>query len=53
MSGVKVGEHGLVGSIGVASKNVEPFHVVAGVPAKPVKVKPIAPEELRKALEKP
>jgi acetyltransferase-like isoleucine patch superfamily enzyme len=53
MSGVKVGEHGMVGSIGVASKNVEPFHVVAGVPAKPVKVKPIAPEELRKALEKP
>lgn len=53
MSGVKVGEHGLVGSIGVASKNVEPFHVVAGVPAKPVKVKPIAPEELRRALEKP
>jgi acetyltransferase-like isoleucine patch superfamily enzyme len=41
-----------VGSIGVASKNVEPYHVVAGVPAKPVKVKPIAPEELRKAYEK-
>jgi acetyltransferase-like isoleucine patch superfamily enzyme len=52
LSGVKVGEHGLVGSIGVASKNVEPYHVVAGVPAKPVKVKPIAPEELRKAYEK-
>ncbi|MBS1850816.1 MAG: acyltransferase [Acidobacteria bacterium] len=52
LSGVKVGEHGLVGSMGVASKNVEPFHVVVGVPAKPVKVKPIAPEELRKSLEK-
>ena len=52
LSGVKVGEHGLVGSMGVASKNVEPFHVVAGVPAKPVKVKPIAPEELQKSLEK-
>jgi len=51
MSGVKVGEHGLVGSSGVAVKNVEPFHVVVGVPAKPVKVKPIAPEELRNALE--
>jgi acetyltransferase-like isoleucine patch superfamily enzyme len=49
---VKVGEHGLVGSMGVASRNVEPFHVVAGVPAKPVKVKPIAPEELQKSLEK-
>lgn len=52
LSGVKVGEHGLVGSMGVASKNVEPYHVVAGVPAKPVKVKPIAPEELQKSLEK-
>ena len=52
MSGVKVGEHGLVGSSGVAVKNVEPFHIVVGVPAKPVKVKPIAPEELRNALEK-
>src|SRR5256885_6447896 len=40
MSGVRVGEHGLVGSSGVAVKNVEPFHIVVGVPAKPVKVKP-------------
>jgi len=52
MSGVKVGEHGMVGSIGVAAKNVEPYHIVAGVPAKPVKIKPIAPEELQKAFEK-
>jgi acetyltransferase-like isoleucine patch superfamily enzyme len=52
LSGVHVAEHGLVGSMGVASKNVEPYHVVAGIPAKPVKVKPIAPEELRKAYEK-
>ena len=53
MSGVRVGEHGLVGSVGVASKNVEPFHIVGGIPAKPIKVKPIAPEELRKSFEKP
>ena len=52
LSGVKVGEHGLVGSMGVASKNVEPFHIVGGIPAKPIKVKPIAPEELRRAFEK-
>lgn len=43
LSGVKVGEHGLVGSMGVASKDVEPYHIVAGVPAKTVKVKPNAP----------
>jgi acetyltransferase-like isoleucine patch superfamily enzyme len=52
LSGVKVGEHGIVGSVGVASKNVEPFHIVGGIPAKTIKVKPIAPEELRKAFEK-
>src|SRR3989442_981621 len=52
LSGVKVGEHGMLGSMGVASKNVDPFTVVAGIPAKPVKVKTIAPEELRKAMQK-
>ena len=52
LSGVKVGEHGMVGSMGVAAKDVEPFHVVAGIPAKPVKVKPIAPEELQSKFEK-
>jgi acetyltransferase-like isoleucine patch superfamily enzyme len=52
LSGVKVGEHGMLGSMGVASKNIDPFTVAAGIPAKPVKVKTIAPEELRKAVEK-
>jgi acetyltransferase-like isoleucine patch superfamily enzyme len=52
LSGVQVGEHGMVGSMGVAAKNVEPFHVVAGVPAKPIKVKPIAPQELKEQFEK-
>jgi acetyltransferase-like isoleucine patch superfamily enzyme len=42
-----VGEHGIVGSMGVASKNVEPYHIVAGIPAKPVKVKTIAPPHLQ------
>jgi acetyltransferase-like isoleucine patch superfamily enzyme len=52
MSGVKIGEHGMVGSMGVASKNVEPFNVVAGIPAKPIKVKPIAPQEVKEGFEK-
>ena len=52
LSGVKVGEHGMLGSMGVASKDVDPFTVAAGIPAKPVKVKTIAPEEVRKAIEK-
>ncbi len=47
LSGVNVGEHGMVGSMGVAPKNVEPFHIVAGIPAKTVKVKTIAPPEMQ------
>ena len=44
MSGVKVGEHGMVGAMGVASKDVEPYHIVGGIPAKTIKVKTIAPQ---------
>ncbi|HWR35929.1 MAG TPA: acyltransferase [Clostridia bacterium] len=46
LSGVRVGEHGLVGSMGVASKNVEDFHIVGGIPAKTLKVKSIADSEI-------
>ena len=45
LSGVTVGEHGIVGSMGVATKDVPPYNVVAGIPAKTVKVKTIAPEK--------
>ncbi len=44
LSGVRVGEHGMVGSGGVASKDVDPYTIVAGIPAKPIKVKSIAPQ---------
>jgi acetyltransferase-like isoleucine patch superfamily enzyme len=49
LSGARVHEHGLVGSMGVASKEVPPYNIVAGIPAKTVKVKSIAPQELRRA----
>jgi|SRR5579864_4610008 len=52
MSGVKVGEHGMVGAMGVATKDVEPFHIKGGIPAKTIKVKSIAPEAVRKAAQK-
>src|SRR5438477_3192618 len=52
MSGVKVGEHGMVGSMGVATKDVPPYHIKGGIPAKTIKVKSIAPEAVRKAAEK-
>jgi acetyltransferase-like isoleucine patch superfamily enzyme len=44
MSGVRVHEHGLLGSMGVATKDIDPFTISVGVPAKPVKVKSIAPQ---------
>lgn len=44
LSGVTVGEHGMVGSMGVVPKRVEPYHIVVGIPAHTVKVKSIAPE---------
>jgi acetyltransferase-like isoleucine patch superfamily enzyme len=47
LSGVRVAEHGLVGSTAVVSKDVPPYHVVGGIPAKTIKVKTIAPETLR------
>jgi acetyltransferase-like isoleucine patch superfamily enzyme len=43
LSGVRVGEHGLVGSMGVATKDVPDYNIVVGIPAKTVKVKTIAP----------
>src|SRR5262245_25417428 len=44
MSGVRVHEHGLLGSLGVATKDIPPFTIAAGIPAKPIKVKTIAPQ---------
>jgi acetyltransferase-like isoleucine patch superfamily enzyme len=44
LSGVRVAEHGMVGSMGVASKDVPPYNIVAGIPAKTIKVKTIAPK---------
>jgi acetyltransferase-like isoleucine patch superfamily enzyme len=52
MSGVKVGEHGLVGAMGVATKEVPPYNIAVGIPAKTVKVKTIAPEAIKRAYEK-
>jgi acetyltransferase-like isoleucine patch superfamily enzyme len=52
MSGVKIGEHGLVGSMGVATKEIPAYNIAVGIPAKTVKVKSIAPEPLKRAFEK-
>lgn len=43
LAGVRVGVNGMVGASAVATKDVRPFHVNVGIPAKSVRVKPNAP----------
>jgi len=44
LAGVHVNEQGMVGALAVATKDVRPYHVYVGIPAKSVRVKPNAPE---------
>lgn len=39
LAGVQVGDNAMVGTSAVATRNVEPNHIVVGIPAKTVKVK--------------
>lgn len=43
LAGVHVGEQGMVGAMAVATKDVRPYHVYVGIPAKSVRVKPNVP----------
>jgi galactoside O-acetyltransferase len=43
LAGVHVGEQAMVGAVAVATKDVRPYHVNVGIPAKSVRVKPNAP----------
>ena len=45
LAGVRVGRNGMVGAGAVATKDVRPYHVNVGIPAKSVRVKPNAPPE--------
>lgn len=45
LAGVHVCEQGMVGAMAVATKDVRPYHVYVGIPAKSVRVKPNAPAE--------
>ncbi len=44
LAGVRVGLQGMVGARAVATRNVRPYHVNVGIPAKSVRVKSIAPQ---------
>lgn len=39
LAGTQVGAHSMVGTLAVATKNVEPYHIKVGIPARTVKVK--------------
>ena len=43
LAGVRVGEESMVGSGAVVAKDVDPWYLYLGVPAKPIRVKPDAP----------
>lgn len=44
LAGVHVNTNGMVGAMALATKDVRPYHVYVGIPAKSVRVKPNAPE---------
>lgn len=39
LAGMQIGEHAMVGTGSVVTRNVEPYHVVIGIPAKTAKVR--------------
>jgi acetyltransferase-like isoleucine patch superfamily enzyme len=47
LAGVHVGANAMVGALAMATRDVRPYHVYVGIPAKSVKVKPTAPPELQ------
>jgi acetyltransferase-like isoleucine patch superfamily enzyme len=46
LAGVRVGENGMVGASALATKDVRPYHVHVGIPAKSIRVKPNAPADM-------
>lgn len=46
LAGVHVGENGMVGAGAIATKDVRPYHVHVGIPAKSIRVKPNAPTDV-------
>ena len=45
LAGVRVGRNGMVGANALATKDVKPYHVNVGIPAKSIRVKPNAPPD--------
>jgi acetyltransferase-like isoleucine patch superfamily enzyme len=53
LAGTRVGDNSMVGAMAVATRDVRPWHVNVGIPAKSVRVKPNAPPEAYKNTIRP
>ena len=55
LAGTNLGEEGMLGAMAVATRDVLPYHLHVGIPAKPKVLKPDAPTDVRDAspLAKP
>ena len=51
LAGVHVGEEAMIGAAAVATRDVRPYHVNLGIPAKSVRVKPNAPNDEQITLD--
>jgi galactoside O-acetyltransferase len=51
LAGVHIKEQAMVGTGAVVTKDCDPWLLYVGVPARPVRVKPNAPPEVRKAFQ--
>jgi galactoside O-acetyltransferase len=52
LAGTRVGTNAMVGAVAVATKDVRPYHVNVGIPAKSIRVKPNAPAARDRLLDK-
>lgn len=50
MAGVTIGDGAIIGTIAIVTKDVEPYSIVGGVPAKEIR-KRFAPEEITRLLD--
>lgn len=51
LAGVTIGEQGMLGALGVATRDIPAYQVGLGIPAAPKLLKPDAPEEARAAFQ--
>jgi acetyltransferase-like isoleucine patch superfamily enzyme len=49
LAGVEIGEEGMLGAMGLATRDIPPYHLAMGIPARPMVLKDTAPPAVRKA----